>query len=77
MPIYTYYCTNCKRKWEAFHPIVERNNEFCCGERAVKKIDTLSKPVIHEYYSENLNARITGPKQKARIMKEKGVEQAC
>lgn len=34
-----------------------------------------AKPVVYEYYSENLDARITGPKQKARLLKEKNLSE--
>ena len=75
MPRYEYLCPECLRNWESFHPISERGNEYCCGVQAKRLIVTSSKPVIYEYFSENLNAHITGPAQRRKIMKERGVEE--
>ena len=77
MPIYDYQCKRCELEWEEYHEIDDRDNEWCsCGKRAKRLMKFNSKPVIYEYYSENLDAVITGPKQKQRIMKERDVVEA-
>lgn len=73
-PVYDYRCDDCDLEWEEFHEVKERDNEWCqCGKRAKKLMKLKSKPVVYEYYSENLDAVITGPKQRKRIMKERDV----
>ena len=77
MPIYEYKCEFCGKTWEDFRKISERYKSDCiCGQKATLKIGNISRPVILEYYSENLCTRITGPKQKRDIMRQKGVEEA-
>jgi putative FmdB family regulatory protein len=73
-PIYEYHCDECGRTWEQLHSIDDRNEEQCCGQDATLLISVGARPVIYEYYSENLESQITGPKQKAHVMREKGVE---
>jgi hypothetical protein len=34
MALYEYFCPYCKREWEAWHVIEERENEFCCDQKA-------------------------------------------
>lgn len=77
MPLYNYSCPNCKREWEAFASIKNRRVARCtkCGRIGELLISCSSRPVILNYWSENLNAHITGPAQKKRIMKERGVEE--
>lgn len=76
MPVYKYICRECNKKWEAFHNIENRKNEWCCEKRAKMLISTTAKPIVYEYWSENLDAMVTGRKQKSKLMKEKGVEEA-
>ncbi len=76
-PIYDYYC-ECGNEWEAFHSIEDRLNEICaCGKKASRKLTLSSRPVVYEYFSENLNAHITGPKQKQRILREKNISEVA
>ena len=74
MPIYEYEC--CGMKWEIFHNVADRGEEFCpvCDEKAERLISETARPVIQEYFSENLGAQVTGPKQKQQLMKSKGLE---
>lgn len=74
MPLYEYKCS-CGNLWEARHSVDFRNEEVCpdCGFRPQRVYSFNNKPVVHEYFSENLNARVTGPKQKARLLKEKNL----
>jgi hypothetical protein len=74
-PLYEYKC--CGQTWEAFHTTPYRNCEICdeCGRMAKRILSKIAKPVVMEYYSENLDAQITGPKQKSKIMKEKNVSE--
>lgn len=76
MPVYDYRCNDCGLEWEEYHEIKDRDNEWCvCGEKAKRLMKFNTRPVVHEYYSENLKARITGPKQKKQIMEERGVHE--
>ena len=76
MPLYEYWCS-CGNRWEAGHSVENRNDEFCpdCLARANRTYRINARPVVYEYYSENLDARITGPKQKARLLKEKNLSE--
>lgn len=72
-PVYDYECKDCGLIWESVNKIENRNSEKCkCGGRVKLLISTSAKPVIYEYYSEALDAHITGPNQRRKIMKEKG-----
>ena len=76
MPIYDYFC-DCGKTWEDIRSVKNRNSMVCeCGHLAKIAISIPARPVIHEYYSENLNAQITGPAQKKRVMKAKGMEES-
>lgn len=63
--------------WEAWKKVDSRDDEFCeeCGKRAVRIISRQARPVVYEYYSESLDAYITGPQQKSRILKEKDISE--
>lgn len=75
MPFYDYYC-DCGLEWEEYNDINNRDNEMCgCGKPAKRKLQLNAKPVVLEYYSESLDARITGPKQKERVMRERNVSE--
>jgi len=77
VPVYDFRCNDCRIEWEEYHEIKDRDNEWCvCGEKAERLIKFSTMPIIKEYFSENLNAQITGPAQRKRIMKERGVEEA-
>ena len=34
MPRYDYECEKCKRRWDSFNHIVDRDTEMCCGQKA-------------------------------------------
>jgi len=70
MPVYQYKCKKCPREWEAFHKVSQRKSEKCCGKGAEIVIAPASKPVVCEYFSEAMNVRITGPRQRAEHMKK-------
>lgn len=76
MPLYEYRCS-CGNYHEAFHSVDFRDAEICpdCGCRPERILSLNAKPVVCEYYSENLQARITGPKQKQKILKEKNMSE--
>lgn len=78
MPTYDYHCYDCGIEWEAVHKVNERELEYCdeCGKQAGRYITMTGRPVILEYYSENLNAHITGPNHRKEVMRQKGVEEA-
>jgi putative FmdB family regulatory protein len=74
--IYEYKCNVCGEKFEAWAEVEKRHEMRHCGQTAKKLISkSQSKPVVMEYFSENLDAQITGPRQKARVMKEKDVSE--
>lgn len=75
-PIYQYQCVTCGEKFEEFRHIEDRGNAEHCGEKAKLLISSTGRPVVYEYFSENLGSYVTGPAQRARLMKEKGVEAA-
>lgn len=73
-PLYEYKCT-CGKFWEARHTIDERDEEACaaCGEKPKRVLSLTAKPVVYEYYSDNLGTMVTGPKQKAQLLKERNL----
>lgn len=77
MPLYEYGCLDCGEEWEAFHTVDTRKEEYCvyCGEKAKLFVSKTARPVIHEYYSENLDAIVTGPGQRKELMRAKGLEE--
>lgn len=77
MPLYEYECVSCEEEWEAVHTVDTRKEEYCrlCGKKAHMLISKTGRPVIYEYYSENLDAYVTGPKHRRQLMKQKGVEE--
>ena len=75
MPLYDYECVHCNNEWENYNPIAERELEECrnCGQTAKLLISLTAKPIILEGFDEHLDAYVTGPKQRARIMREKNL----
>jgi len=73
MPLYDYGCNVCGRRWTDYRRVADRDNMTCCAKQADRYLSVTSKPVVYEYYSENLGTQITSPKQKQRVMKEQGV----
>ena len=77
MPLYDYECPVCGKEYEEFRKVENRLEVNHCGAVSKLNISITSRPVILDYYSENLDAVITGPEQKKQVMKAKGVENAC
>ena len=77
-PIYEYKCS-CGSHYEVHHSVENRDNEVCpdCGYKPQRICSVPSNPVVYEYYSESLDAQITGPKQKSQLMKAKSVTEAA
>ena len=78
MPLYDFKCPECEHEWEQFSKITQRNFILCpqCHEvRGVVQITTVAKPQVLEYYDENLDVKVTGPKQKMRHMRKEGIEE--
>lgn len=75
MPVYEYECENCGTEWESYRQVEFRDSEVCesCNKKATRLMSSLGKPVVYGYFSENLDAYITGPRQKSEVMKKKGV----
>lgn len=75
MPLYTY--KHCDKIWETSRLIKDRDNVHCqlCGQKADKLVDEIRRPIFMEYFDEGLGTQVTGPKQRQRIMKSKGLEE--
>jgi len=79
MPIYEYEC-ECGATMDVACSIknIDRLRKNCdCGQRMKRNIscgNSNTRPVIYGYWSENLEAHITGPKQRRLIMAQQGVE---
>jgi DNA-directed RNA polymerase subunit RPC12/RpoP len=75
-PMYEYKCS-CGNHYEAHHLMGFRDCEVCpdCGFKPERVFSLNAKPVVYEYFSESLMAKITGPKQKQRILKEKNMSE--
>jgi len=75
MPIYDYVC-QCGRKKEVVRKIADIDRPVrCVCNRMMRRIipGSQGKPVIMDYYSENLGERITGPRHKRSVMNRLGV----
>lgn len=78
MPNYAYRCKECKREWEAFHPIVNRHNEVCCGQDASIDLSKFSngihvfKPFISQEMDVN-DVAITSKRQYKNELKKRGL----
>ena len=76
MPMYDYLCTYCSKDYnDIFMHLDEKDRAMCpsCGAFMVSQITIRSAPQFYEGYDEQLDAYLTGPKQKQRILKEKGL----
>lgn len=77
MPLYDYRCIECKHEFEHFSTVDDKDNYFC--EKCDGVVETLitikSNPQFYEGYDAQLDAYLTGPEQKRRIMKEKGISE--
>jgi putative FmdB family regulatory protein len=81
MPIYEYKCPECMHIQEVLLSVSDLDTVgICCeacGEKCIRIISKCqARPVVMDYYSENADAHFTGPKQKARILREKNLEPA-
>jgi len=76
MPIYDLKCKSCNNEFEVIchHKVVQDNHCAECGGECDIQIGLQGKPQVLEYWDESLNAHITGPAQKARVMSKLGVE---
>lgn len=72
MPFYSYKCSKCGSEKEVFHRISKRHSEKCCGIQCEIQIAPTAKPVVMEGYDEITDLYFTGPRQKSRLMKERG-----
>lgn len=78
MPLYNYHCENCGLDLEKFNTVENREYMACnCGYPMTKIMSAISKPIILEYYNEGLGAVVTGPRQRQRLMKAKGLTEAA
>jgi len=78
MPLYNYHCDNCGSDVVRFNTVENREHMTCdCGSPMRKLLSHIAKAVVYEYWSENLNAHVTGPKQKQRLMRERNVKEVA
>lgn len=80
MPLYDYVCDCGKEREDVCLKISEIDTPVVCecGESMRRTIPrNQGKPVIYEYYSENLGTQITSPKQKKAVMEARGVQPRC
>ena len=79
MPIYTYKCVVCGQRWEQFNHVSDCYDGECCDTKAQKILDKKSMGKmtlqVYNYWCHGSGTRITGPEQRRRIMKEKGLEE--
>lgn len=75
-PLYEYRCA-CGKHHEAYHSVDFRDAETCpqCGLKPERVLSLNATPVVHEYWSENLQAQITGPRQRREIMKKNNMSE--
>ena len=80
MPLYDYECPKCEGKSEVYLCLKDAENTpvICsnCLEDMKRIISTSSKPIIYNYECVGIGEHITGPAQRARLMKEKGLSDA-
>jgi putative FmdB family regulatory protein len=79
MPNYDFECNKCAAQEERFVSLGKTNRQKCynCGGAMRIVIKQSAPPIFHEYFSENLGCMVTGPRQKARILKEKGLSESA
>ncbi len=72
MPLYEYECKKCGKIKEEFFYVKDMAKKIkCeCGDSMDKIISMHTRPVVLDYYDETLGARVTGPKQQKRLMRE-------
>lgn len=77
MPLYEYKCGPCEDEWETYHKVDNRSEEYCmtCTEKAEIQMSVGSRPVIQEYWDRGLSALVTGPQQRKKLAKSKGLEE--
>lgn len=78
MPLYEYLCKECDNEWDAVHKVECRKTEKCpvCDTLGDIQMSLQQRPQIFDYYSENLDAHITSPKQRRKLMKANNLEDA-
>ena len=78
MPLYDFRCEKCDVEVEGYASVASRNEVACpmCGDTMTVLITTRARSVVYDYFSENLDAYVTGPAQRRRLMKERGLEEA-
>ena len=84
-PVYEYKCPKCNKTKERLSKVKDKDNALHCMDcsNKIKYIEmkrviskSQGKPVVKEYYSENLDMIITGPEHLKKVMKERGVSEA-
>ena len=76
MPLYDFLCTICKTEYEdIFRSVADKDRTHCskCSAFMISQITIRSNPQFYEGYDEQLDAYLTGPKQKQRVLEEKGL----
>ena len=76
MPTYDFECLECGFNFEEFTPLVDKEAMKCLNcEGPTKTLITQHGFVFYEGYDDTLQTYLTGPGQRKRIMKERGIEE--
>lgn len=82
MPCYPYYCHDCNHRWEVIKTLEDLDRpEHCqaCNSDATHRRIALTNfeksSVFEPYFEPALGCKIESKSQKARVMREKGVEE--
>ncbi len=73
MPLYDFKCIRCANEWEEFRKLIDKSKAWCfeCGGDGISLISVHTRPHVYNYYCDELEAHITGPKQRKQIMKQR------
>ena len=74
MPIYEYECSTCGAKFEKHKSVSDRRKVVC--EKCANPVDIVIGRVgviAFSYYNDALKAELTGPRQKQRLLNERGL----
>lgn len=74
MPLYDFKCLRCKLEFEEFVHLVNKDTHVCiCGGKAKTLISVRAKPIYHSYYCKYSRCYFTGPKDREKKLRAKGL----
>jgi putative FmdB family regulatory protein len=78
MPLYDFKCLSCGKEFESFKKVAEKDLQRCEEQDCRGKTKTLITQNggfrYEDGYDSDLGENITGPAQRAKIMKDRGLE---